>query len=191
MAYCPNDIASETTVDNTTIQQNFDALDTAISGNLTEANLSSATRIPNSKLASSNVEEVIALRYCSVGGFSAPGQAPGGTTVKDIQRLSGSGVYTVVGASYVVNTTTATTAGSTTVTVEAGSYVAGVWTATSTLVAAVAVAGQGSVAATQGDFTLSGTTITAPSQIAFRFPAAGTSHVLNMIITLRLTRSLQ
>lgn len=102
MAYLPNDLTLATTLDNSQVQANFDALDTAISGNLTELNLSSATRIPNSMLASPNVEQILAL--------SAPAASFGTSTGnKALLYLGGTGVYTILGAHLDANVTAGTT----------------------------------------------------------------------------------
>jgi hypothetical protein len=102
MSYLPNDLTLSTTLDNSQVQANDAALDTAISGNLTELNLSSATRIPNSMLASPNVEETLVL--------NAPAASFGITTGnKAILYLSGSGVYTISDVHLDANVTGGTT----------------------------------------------------------------------------------
>jgi hypothetical protein len=62
MAILPHDISLDTTVDNDHIQENDEALETALS-NLTEANFTSATRIPNSKLENNDFTFNVVLKF--------------------------------------------------------------------------------------------------------------------------------
>jgi len=65
------------------VQQNDAALDTAISGNLTQANMSASTQFPNSMLASPNVEFVVTLKYDFLVAAT--------TGLKDLIPLPGTG----------------------------------------------------------------------------------------------------
>lgn len=185
MAYLPNDLTALTTVSNTAIQQNDAALDNAISGNLTEANFSSATRIPNSILASPNVEEIVTFEY---GPVSAGAIMPLGTL--EILRIPGTATYTVAGASYAF---LAITGGGTTgsVSIQAGSITGSVFVASSTLVNAVALPNIASAQAAAGDFTIATTTFASPTVLALNVTSAGVTNSIRLKVTLRLTRSLQ
>lgn len=90
MSYLPNDLTALTTVSNTSIQQNDAALDNAISGNLTQANLSAATQIPNSMLASPNVEEILTFQvpYVNLATAATSG-------VRAVLRLAPAVTYSI------------------------------------------------------------------------------------------------
>lgn len=189
MSYLPNDLSSDVLVSLTRVQQNDAALDTAISGNLTQANLSAATQIPNSMLATSNVEDIITFEYGQVAaGAIIP--AASATIPIAIIRIPGSGSYTIQGASYAfVAPTGAGTTGS--VSINAGSIVASVFSSASTLVSSTllpVVAANQSAAA---DFTINTATFSGPTVLALLSTVAGVTASIRLKITLRITRALQ
>ena len=63
MAIVPNTLASGATVVASELNQNFSALETAITGNLTEASLSASTAIPNSKLDNASFVFTVPLLF--------------------------------------------------------------------------------------------------------------------------------
>jgi hypothetical protein len=194
VSYLPNNLAADTVVSLTRVQQNDAALDTAISGNLTQANLSSATSIPNSMLANSTVEEIITLEWNNgvAVGAAAPILPAASTTVPlQFKRVGGSGTYTVQSASYSYTVlTTGTVNGS--ISVRLGTVAANVWATSATMVSTTTM--NGTVTAGQsavGDLSLSTSSFTAPLSIALMPEGVGTTSVIRMSITIRLTRALQ
>jgi hypothetical protein len=194
VSYLPNNLAADTVVSLTRVQQNDAALDTAISGNLTQANLSSATQIPNSMLANSTVEEIITLEWNNgvAVGAAAPILPAASTTVPlQFKRVGGSGTYTVQSASYSYTVlTTGTVNGS--ISVRLGTVAANVWATSATMVSTTTM--NGTVTAGQsavGDLSLSTSSFTAPLSIALMPEGVGTTSVIRMSITIRLTRALQ
>lgn len=188
----PFDVTQDVTVDKSHTQSNFAALDNAISGNLTEINLSSATRIPNSILASPNVEETITLRWGGPAG-TATTAASATQPIDDIPLPAANITYTVLRASYTYFTPSAAGAAGS-VSINVGTIVAGNFTNATTLVNGVALTAN--TAANQtvtGNFTLAATTFTAattPTQIALLSTLAGVSAI-RLVVTLVITRSLQ
>jgi hypothetical protein len=194
VSYLPNQLQNDTVVSLTRVQQNDAALDTAISGNLTQANLSSATSIPNSMLANSTVEEIITLEWNNgvAVGAAAPILPAASTTVPlQFKRVGGSGTYTVQSASYSYTVlTTGTVNGS--ISVRLGTVAANVWATSATMVSTTTM--NGTVTAGQsavGDLSLSTSSFTAPLSIALMPEGVGTTSVIRMSITIRLTRALQ
>lgn len=191
MSYLPNDISLATTVDPTQIQANDAALDNAISGNLTELAFASATRIPNSMLASPNVEHTIELRW---GGTTGTAFTTAGGQPIDCVPLPSSGTYTIQSASYTYfSLGGAGTAGS--IRVDVGTVAAGAFSSASNVITAVALANN-----TGASQTIAGSlTVAVPTFVA----AAGTNIALSctvnsaagttprLVVTLRLTRALQ
>lgn len=191
MSYLPYDVTQDVTVDKSHIQSNLAALDNAISGNLTEINLSSATRIANSQLASPNVEEVITLRWGATGGTAL---AVSATQPIDCIPLAGNTTYTIKSASYTYfSTGGAGTAGS--VSINFGTIVANAWNNTTTLVNGVALANvTGANQTATGNFTLANTTFTTaatPTQLALICTVASVTTTPRLVVTLVVTRSLQ
>ncbi len=189
MSYLPNDINDDVTVDPAHIQANDAALDNAISGNLTELNFSSATRVPNSMLASPNVEEIIELHWGQVAAGSI-WPANSTTIPATMIRIPGSATYTILGASYAY---TSVTGGGTTgsVSINAGSIAANVYSSATTLVAGVALPVLTSGQSASADFTLAATSFTAPTTLALLSTVSGATTLLRLTVTLRVTRSLQ
>lgn len=191
MSYLPNDITQDVTVDKNHLQSNFAALDNAISGNLTELNLSSASRIPNAQLASPNVEEIITLRWGATTGTAMVASA---TNPIDAIPLPGTGTYTILRASYTYfSTGAAGTAGS--ISVNLGTCAAGSFTSSSTLIASTAltnVTAGGQVIT--GNLTVSSPTFTAattPTQLAIICTVSSVTTTPRLVVTLVVTRSLQ
>jgi hypothetical protein len=192
MSYLVDDLTLSTTLDNTQVQGNDAALDTTISGNLTELNFSSATRVPNSMLASPNVEEIITLRW---GDDASGGLAVSATIPFDCVPLPAANItYTVLRASYTYFTPAAAgTAGS--IRIDVGTVAAGIFTAVTNLVAPVALTNNtGANQIITGNFTLAATSFTAattPSQIAALCTVASITTTPRLVVTLVVTRSLQ
>lgn len=191
MAYLPYDISSETTVDPTHIQANDAALDNAISGNLTELNFASATRMSNSMLASPNVEEIITLRWGGTGGTLMVAAA---TAPLDCIPLSSTATYTLQSASYTYfSAAGAGTAGS--VSINFGTIVASAFNNVATLVNAVALTNNTAVNQTiTGNFAIATATFTpgtTPGQIALICTVNSAVTTPRLVVTLRVTRALQ
>lgn len=195
MSYLPNNLASDVVVSLTRVQQNDAALDTAISGNLTQANFSAATQIPNSMLASPNCEGQITLRY----DFGAAAT----TGLKDLIFLGGNATYTLQSISYTIfnpaaatpTTSLALTGGTpvagNTFVVEAGNITAGAWVVSNTILASTQF--YSSATATQtASGTLATSTETAPIAIGLRVTAVNTPPESGAVhVTIRYTRTLQ
>lgn len=167
------------------------ALDNAISGNLTQANMSSATQFPNLMLATSSVEEIITLRWGGTGGTAL---AVSATQPIDSVPLPGTGAYTIQRASYTYFTAGAAgTAGS--LSVNLGTLSGGNFTSTSTLIAATALTNNTAASQTiTGNFAISTaafTATTAPIQIAAICTVASVTTTPRLVITLVVTRGLQ
>ena len=194
MSYLPNDLSDDTVVSLTAVQQNDAALDTAISGNLTQANMSAATQFPNSMLATSNVEEIITLEWNTgvAVGAAAPLLPAASTTVPLMfKRIGGSGSYTVQSASYSYTVLTSGTVNGS-ISVRYGTVSANVWATSATMVASTTM--NGTVTAGQsavGDLSLTTSTFSGPLSIALMPEGAGTTSVIRLSITIRLTRALQ
>lgn len=194
MAYLPYDISTETTVDPTHIQANDAALDNAISGNLTETAFSSATRMPNSTLASPNVEEIITLRW---GGPTGTALAVSATQPIDCVPIPASNiVYTILRASYTYFGGPGAAGAAGSISINFGTIVANNWNNVTTLVNAVALtATTGANQTVTGNFALAASTFTAattPSQIAALCTvASGGGCTPRLVVTLVVTRALQ
>jgi hypothetical protein len=188
MSYLPNDLSLDTTLDNVRIQQNDAALDNAISGNLTQANLSSATQIPNSMLASPNVEEFITFSFGGGTGSTIPTAS---TSIPiAIIRIPGNATYTVLGATYAF---VAPTGGGTTgsVSISAGTITGSVFAPVSTIGVSTLLPVVSSNQSAAADITLSTTSFTAPNVLALLSTVAGVTAAIRLTVTLRVTRSLQ
>lgn len=193
MSYLVDDLTLSTTLDNSQVQGNDAALDTAISGNLTELNFSSATRIPNSILASPNVEETIILSYDGPGR-NLVWPAASTTVPIDILRIGGTATYTVLSADYTATIPTGGTGGGTTgsLRLDAGTLSGTNFASSTNLVAAVAMTNIAAAGQTvSGSLTLAGTSFTAPIHIAALSTLIGTTCLPLVRITIRVTRSLQ
>lgn len=196
MSYLPNDLSGDTVVSLTRVQQNDAALDTAISGNLTQANMSASTQFPNSMLASPNVEELWRLNYVFgpvVGGtkWGTTTNGAGFTTgIKDNWRLGGSDTYTILSADYVLDVQVVGVTGSTVIKIETGSWSGTTWTAATTLVNSTTLSN--SLGVTSGALTVNTSTITAPTVLALDVTTAMTTPMQgNIVVTLRVKRALQ
>lgn len=198
MSYLPNDLSLDTTVQLSRVQQNDAALDTAISGNLTEANMNSATRFPSGSaggptmLANDDVEDIITLSWEGPGN-AAVWPAASASVPADIIRIQGTGTYTVLGASYTAVVPTGGTAGGTTgsLSINAGTLSGTNFASSSTIVSSVAmtnIAGAGQTVG--GDLTINTASFTAPIYIAALSTLIGTTCLPRVRITLRMTRSL-
>lgn len=195
MSYLPNDLTLSTTLDNTQVQANDAALDTAISGNLTEQNLSATTRVPNSMLASPNVEEFIFLNWGPKNGTGTAIPAASATLPLDCVPIPASNItYTILRASYTYRTPSAAGAPGS-ISINFGTVAAGNFTSSTTLVNSVALTAN--TAANQtvtGNLTLAATSFTAattPSQIALLSTLASAAPTISLTVTLVVTRSLQ
>lgn len=191
MSYLPHDITQDVTVSNTNIQSNFAAVDNAISGNLTEINLSSATRIPNAQLASPNVEETITLRW---GGPTGTAMVAAATQPIDAIPLGTNVTYTITKASYTYfSLGAAGTAGS--ISVNLGTIVANAFVNSTTLVTAVALTNNtGASQTVTGNLTLASSTFTTaatPAQLALICTTGSTTTTPRLVVTLVVTRTLQ
>jgi len=190
MTYLVNQLQNDTVVSLTRVQQNDAALDTAISGNLTQANLSSATQIPNSMLANPNVEEVITLRWGGTGGTVLPSSS---TTVPlDCVPIYGSATYTILNATYTYTSAAgAGTAGS--IRIDAGTInVSNVFASSTNLVASTALAEvTGTNQTKTAALTLANSTFTAPIQIALLPTNASATTTPRLVVTLIVKRALQ
>jgi hypothetical protein len=191
MTYLPNNLAGDTVVSLTRVQQNDAALDTAISGNLTEANLSSATQIPSSMLASSDVEEIIVFTVNPRLAAGAVLGAASTTVPYQFVKIGGTGSYTVTSATYAYTVTTGgTTNGS--ISVRAGTITAGLWVTSSTVVGPTAIndtvtGGQSA----SGNLSLTTASFSAPTHIALMPEGAGNTAVIALTVTLKIIRALQ
>jgi hypothetical protein len=195
MSYLPNDLTLSATLDNTQVQGNDAALDTAISGNLTELNFSSATRVPNSMLASPNVEEIITLRWGAKDGVGTAIPGASATQPLDCIPIPASSItYTVLKASYTYFTPSAAAAPGS-ISVNFGTVSGGNFTSSTTLVSSVALtANTGANQTITGNLTLAATSFTAattPSQIALLSTLASAAPTISLVVTLVVTRSLQ
>lgn len=191
MSYLPNDLSLDTTVSLERVQQNDEALDTAISGNLTQANFSAATQIPNSMLASPSVEEIITLRW---GGTTGTILVASATQPIDCIPLYGSTTYTVLSASYTYYSAAANNvAGS--ISVNVGTIVSNAWSNTTTLVSSTALANAtGATQTVTGNLTLNASTFTTtntPTQLALICTGSGTTATPRLVVTLIVKRALQ
>lgn len=194
MSYLPNQLQNDTVVSLTRVQQNDAALDTAISGNLTQANLSSATSIPNSMLANSTVEFAVNLHYFFTTAAT--------TGLKYMVPLPGSGTYTIQNVTYAIYNPAAATpttslaltggtpASGNTFVVQAGTITAGAWVVTNTILNTTQFYTSATAQLTSGSIVTS--TETAPIAIAINVTAVNTPPTNGGItIGLRLTRALQ
>ncbi len=185
MAYLPFDLTLSTTLSNSQVQANDAALDTAISGNLTEANLSSATRIPNAMLATSNVEELIQFNF-----IHSVALTPGN---KFNVNIHGTGTYTIVGGRYSFTCSGGTPAAGNTFQILAGNYNGTTFVTSSTLVNTTSFYTSAGNVANSADLTIATSTFTGPTTLVFPISAvSGTPPTGGLIsATLRVTRSLQ
>jgi len=191
MAYLPVDLNTRTTLLNSEVMQDFTALDNLVSGNLTQANFSTATAIPNTLLATSNVEEVLTLRW---GGPTGTAMAVSATEPIDCIPLPGSSTYTIVRASYTYfSGGAAGTAGS--ISVNLGTVAGGNFTSTSTLINSVALtnntAANNTVTGNLAIATSTFTTATTPTQLALVCTGSSATTTPRLVVTLVVTRSLQ
>lgn len=164
-------------------------MDTTISGNLTELNFSSATRIPNSIIASPNVEEFLTLDYGLVAAGAVIPAGASGIPVA-IKRIQGSGSYTIAGIGYTV---TAVTGGGTpgNISLNYGTVSAGAFTSSGTIVASVALPSLSSGQTASGNYTPLITSVSAPTHLAILPTVSGATYSCRLSITFRLIRSLQ
>ena len=192
MGYLPFDLTLSTTLSNSQAQANDAALDTAISGNLTQANMSADTRFPNAMLASPNVEELIVLPFV-FGSFNG---AASGLTVgnKVAAGIHGTSNYTILGARLDFNCVLGTAAAGNTFQILAGNYTGSGFTTTSTIVNSTSfyttpVTGVNG----SSNLTLASTSLTAPTTLLLNVNAiSGTPPQGGLlVVTLRVTRSLQ
>lgn len=172
--------------------QDFTALDNLVSGNLTQANFSNATAIPNSLLATSNVEEIITLRYGGINGTYT--MASSATEPIDCIPLPGSSTYTIQRASYTYfSLAGAGTAGS--ISVNLGTLSGGNFTSSSTLISSVALTNNTGASQTiTGNLTINTstfTTSTTPTQLALLCTNSSSTTTPRLVVTLVVTRALQ
>ena len=167
MALLPNDLTDDTIVDPAKIMQNDEALETAIEGNLTEANFSSATRVPNSYLANDDFVFVLPITIIPVANYWLVG-ATG--TVQAAAHLpydstEGNSTYTILSAQVVYRHANATVPD---FTLDWGYFDAnGAWNNTTNIVATTAIADTDATTATigalQSSLTLANTSVTTSS----------------------------
>jgi len=156
--------------------------------------MSAATRFPNSMLATSNVEEIITLEWntgVAVGAVAPLLPAASTTVPLMFKRIGGSGSYTVASASYSYTVLTSGTVNGS-ISVRYGTVSANVWATSATMVASTTM--NGTVTAGQsavGDLSLTTSTFSAPLSIALMPEGAGTTSVIRLSVTIRLTRALQ
>lgn len=196
MSYLPNDLSTDVIVQLARVQQNDAALDTAISGNLTEANLNSATRIPSGSaggptmLANDDVEETIVLRW---GGTTGTAFTTAGGQPIDCVALPVAGTYTIQSAAYsYFSLAGAGTAGS--IRVDIGTVAAGAFSSSSNVITSVALANN-----TGASQTIAGTlavavssfTATSATNIALSCTVNSVTTTPRLAVTLVLTRSLR
>lgn len=195
MSYLPIDLTAQTLVSLQQIYQDLQALDTAISGNLTQSAMSSATRFPSgasggpTMLANDDVEVWFTLRW---GGPTGTALAVSATQPIDCAPVPGTAIYTVQSASYTYfSLGAAGTAGS--ISVNIGTLAAGVFTSTTTIVNAVALANVAGASQTvTGTLAIATATFTASAsaQLAALCTVASVTTTPRLVIVLRCTRSL-
>lgn len=134
MAVVPNTFSAGATIVAADLNANFSALETAITGNLTETSLSASTRLPNSKLANDDFTFGVDLQFRTGAGGSAWIATP--STVNAVAGLAydateGVTAYSIIGATYAARQSTAAVPN---FRVEWGYYNGAVWTVTTTVV---------------------------------------------------------
>jgi hypothetical protein len=188
----PYDVTLDGGVNASHVQSNFTTIANKF-GALVAADMPSLI-LPSSQLTASSVEEFIRLEYDGPG-VGAVWPAASTTVPVDIIRIPGSGVYTVVGASYTAVVPTGGTGGTVTgsLSINAGTLSGTDFASSSTIVASVAMSNSLTAAGKTvgGDLTISTATFTGPIYIALLSTLVGTTTVPRVRVTLRVTRGLQ
>lgn len=187
----PYDITLDGGVNASHVQSNFQTIANKF-GALAAADMPGLA-LPTTQLTASAVEELIPLEFDGPGiGLVWP--AASTTVPVDIRRIPGSGVYTVVGATYTAMIPTGGTAGGTTgsLSINAGTLSGTDFASSSTIVASVAMTNIAAAGRTVGgDLTINTAAFTGPIYIALLSTVIGTTCLPRVRVTLRVTRGLQ
>jgi len=187
----PYDITLDGGVNASHVQSNFQTIANKF-GTLVAADMPSLA-LPTTQLTASTIEEIITLKW-DIASTPAVWPAASTTVPLDIIRIPGSGVYTVVGASYTATVPTGGTGGGTTgsLSINAGTLSGTNFASSSTIVASVAMTNIAAAGQTVGgDLAINTAAFTGPIYIALLSTLAGTTCFPRARITLRITRGLQ
>lgn len=108
MAIVPNTLAAGAAIVAADLNANFSALETAITGNLTEASLSSSTRIPNSKIENNDFAFTVSMRV-SAGDWIATDNVIQASCVIAYDATAAAETFTVLSVDMTSRNTSATT----------------------------------------------------------------------------------
>jgi hypothetical protein len=205
MAILPNDLTTETIVAAASIQQNDEALENAIEGNLTEANMSASTQLPNAYLANNDFVFTVTLNVQNpAANWIATADAVMTATPMPYDSTEGNATYTILKAVAVWRQVGATIPD---FKVDWGYFSAvasgtdGAWNQTTSIVATTALADSNTVTANgclQSDLTLANSSITTSStqerMFAIRVSSADDWTAAEgdfLTVTLKLKRELR